>query len=163
LFPNQVQNDIYLDHYWTKVGLLRRIAFATARWGVCVASVQVAVAQMPGQPGAFLTDPGSLHLIAVNNQGIVPPAPFGHLHIHQQGPYLINGVLIHGYTIIWHHKYHITRIPVGRYLHYHEHEERVDHGPDNLDIKPQGEGRHLAGRKLIIGTQVQGFRQIAQN
>ena len=163
LFPNQVQNDIYLDHYWTKLGLVRRITFATARWGVCVASVQVAVAILPGHPGAFFTDPGSLNLITVSNQGILPAVPFGLPHIHQQGPFMINGNLIQGYVIIWHRKYSIVGHPIGRLLHYHEHEERVDHGPYNLDIKPQGVGRHLAGRKLIIGTQVQGFRQMARN
>lgn len=165
LFPNQVQNDIYLDNHWTTVGVVRRIAFATARWGVCVAVIQLAVALVVGQPGPFQYDPASHNLINMNNHGMVPPPPLGLPHVHQQliGQFVINGNLVQGYAIIWHRKYSITGNPVGRLLHYHEHQEREDHGPEHLDIKPQAEGNHLIGRRLIFGTQVQGFRQLAPN
>lgn len=164
LFTDQMAVDIYFDDYWKEEGPLARVAVVCVGWGMSIAVVQKALQR----GGPWATDAGALHDITVQDNGIQPFHPPGHLPnvplgqpLPPIGVYIVNGVPTQGYHIAWHHRVDLRRTPPGNpLLHYNQHLPRKGHQAQPPDIKP--DGKHRVFKTITYGTQVQNYRRIKE-
>jgi hypothetical protein len=161
-FIYQELADIYLDHYWTTAGPIRRVTFFCVYWGMSAALVQTAFAQLPGHPTPFLHTPAAIGLIDVQNLGQEPevtgPLP---IPLPPQNALFYNGFLGQVRLLPWHDRARLQRNNNQGPFHYHSHLRRAPnrHGP-TPPIDPGG--RYMWGQEVGFGTHVQSYRRMQQ-
>lgn len=160
-FRDQVASDIHFEDYFAFLPhgeVKSRVCHACAAWGVGLVFVET-----KDQHGPWDYWPIGHQQLLVQDRGEAREGPgLGGLPLLPApglGQYAINQTAIIGYRILWNHTVDVRRSKVGETLHYHKYEERMDHRPDRLNIRPQGSG-HYEFMTLSYGSQVQNYRRI---
>ncbi len=156
-FVDQQTNDLYLNHHWSTVGAIDRVAIVCIHWGLLAAFVESGVAAATGQPEQFVFNPGGTGIILAQHLGHDPEVqgPLPNV-IPQPTGIWSNGIFVPGHSLPWHERLEVRPAHVP-HLHYHKHKKRNNHQTTN-DIDPNG--KYKWGGRVALGTHVQCFLRL---